>query len=135
MATCLAPGDGHVDAFDHLGEAVSFGTEIGAVTGVAHRIHAHADAVQPGIQQRFQYMGQAGVGVHVDGAMQGLFPDQADGRADNPGRHERVAFAALAEADHAVFTRVMCARATPAISSADGVKAMRFWLLVRCASC
>jgi hypothetical protein len=59
----------------------------------------------PASSSGFQYMGQAGVGVHVDGAIQGLFPDQADGRADNPGRHERVAFAALAEADHAVLTR------------------------------
>ena len=31
-------------------------------------------------------------------------------------------------------TRRMWARATPAISSADGVKAMRFWLLVNCLS-
>ncbi len=98
-----APGNGQVDAFQYLCEAVSPGPEIGMVEGLAYRIHAHADAVQSVIQQGGQHVGKAGVGVHVDGAVGGLFPDQADGRADNPGRHQRVAFAALAKADHTVF--------------------------------
>ena len=68
-------GPGPFDTVHNVFKTIGFRTEIGGITIFAHRVHTHAHTIQAGLAQTLHPVGQTSIGVQVDGALLGLFPE------------------------------------------------------------
>ena len=95
--------NGNIDAFDHIGEIIPLWLEIDIVTFFTDAVQTDADTVKAGIEKLFEDSGPAAVGVHVDGTAGGNAANRFNGRLNDLGRQQGLAFTALPKADDAAF--------------------------------
>src|SRR6218665_2496275 len=91
----------------HVFPAVLHRLVISLVQVLHRRVERHAHRVQARVEERLEAVGEARVGVDVDGAARGVRAHVTDGLGDVLPARERLALTALAEADHGAARRVL----------------------------
>ena len=94
---------GRIDAFGHIRKIITLRLKVSLITFPADAVQTDPDAVQADIKELCHKIRSAGIGVHVNGTAGSFATDLGDGRCNDIGCQQGLAFTTLAKADHAVF--------------------------------